>query len=365
MRYRIEPMLTLERSELLGRGLVASAIRERIIELDVSAVHKIEPGAAQVLGNSLCLASANCQLEVTIAGRQVPNSEKLSVLVRSGLAFHLLAFSSSIKLQGGEESPKAVEMMQGADLGETAMVIDPFEIGAWQEDERVARLEDEISNWLRSVRSSEVEIDSFSADSLASLVTESCVNVPDHGYRLLDSSDARCAYGMLRFHHYSSLFIADIVEAPLSRYIDSMSAKRPLGFIEVTVVDDGVGIPARHSLSDRDYYEATSEREERSALRNALTDGASVKPRSRDCRITRDVGYGSQYIAEAISNLRGIISLRTGRSIATLDGEVSGDPMTAGFNVEEESQRYLPGTIINCLIPVGIAPRYEHGQMRF
>ena len=107
------------------------------------------------------------------------------------------------------------------------------------------------------------------------------------------------------------------------------------------------GLPAarRQTL---EIYKGPLE-EEQLVLRDALKTNSSVKLRSQDCRVRGVSGFGYTYIESCLRSLRALAVLRTGRTLAFLDGT---DESSRGFDLADADLGYMPGTTLDVLIPI-------------
>lgn len=182
---------------------------------------------------------------------------------------------------------------------------------------------------------------------LVSFIHEAVENTRDHAMETLTDS----LVGGLRFLLVRRLsgeraaverLIEQTGSASVGRYLDSYltRALRPFPLVEVTVADCGPGIPARMQGSS-EIYAGDLELEQRE-LERAIEDGGTSKPGG-----VAGAGLGLGNIVRATGQMRGFISIRTGRLEATHDALSEND--AGPWRVEERP--YVAGTAISLLWP--------------
>jgi hypothetical protein len=112
-------------------------------------------------------------------------------------------------------------------------------------------------------------------------------------------------------------------------------------FIELTVADSGVGIPARLRRS-MDVYRGPLSEEKDASLEAILTE-ASSRPRSAMGR-----GQGLDNALQMAHFLQGFVAIRTGRLELVRD---TTRPGGAGKEWQVSELPYLPGTTVSLLLP--------------
>ena len=127
--------------------------------------------------------------------------------------------------------------------------------------------------------------------------------------------------------------------------VDTQSDVR--GFVEISVLDDGVGIAARQSGDEAIYWKAMAR--ERQYVLDALAERGSIKPKTQDTKTRGDVGYGFTHINSSLQRLGAWASLRTGRLLVTCDAAPRG---TAAFVMQARTHPYVPGTALEVIVPV-------------
>src|SRR5205807_10006310 len=166
-------------------------------------------------------------------------------------------------------------------------------------------------------------VDPASLDALRILCWEAVTNVDDHATRrpLLHGTPVLASLA-LRWYHFSEIRAAPPTGAAgwmqrtLGRgrgRVDTQSDVR--GFVEISVLDDGVGIAARQSGDEAIYWKAMAR--ERQYVLDALAERGSIKPKTQDTKTRGDVGYGFTHINSSLQRLGAWASLRTGRLLVT------------------------------------------------
>lgn len=121
------------------------------------------------------------------------------------------------------------------------------------------------------------------------------------------------------------------------------------GFIETVVVDDGVGVAARHSQSDNVYHGSFAT--EVSATAEAFRSGSSVKLRVEDTSLRGSPGYGFTKILDGLRALRAFALLRTGRVLCFYDSTLEDET----FSQLAHPLGYMPGTALQVVFPRKLA----------
>jgi hypothetical protein len=117
------------------------------------------------------------------------------------------------------------------------------------------------------------------------------------------------------------------------------------GLLEVVVLDDGVGIAARHSLENETCDGPIDI--EREIVRMSLQPGESVKLRAGDSVVRGDPGFGSLRAFSSLKDRFAFCALRSGRTMAVLDAT---EPQPQ-FRLLDEDLSPLPGTVFQAIIP--------------
>lgn len=181
---------------------------------------------------------------------------------------------------------------------------------------------------------------------------EAVTNVVDHAYRQ-PWEPAGCSLSYLSLRYYEKLTAKRGEHVGLQAYIsrakaDARAANQAIiGWVELVVCDDGVGIAARQSRNS-DVYRDAPELEEQS-LRDALSTRESIKLLTRDAVTVGEPGYGYTLIADALERLGAHAALRTGRRLAELDGTL---PDAKNFRLRADVLGWMPGTALHVVFPL-------------
>jgi len=189
--------------------------------------------------------------------------------------------------------------------------------------------------------------------ALFRLIFEASQNVWDHADRPpLPRSTRLLSYLSLR--HYRKATVPHEVTSHFECFLNRYRNQLPndvdtKGMVEIVVIDDGVGIAARHARRF-DIYQGSIE-EEQLVVSDALADGSSIKLKSQDATVRGQPGFGYAQIRDSLEHLSAFCLVRTGRCMAYFDP-------TAGnhdFQFVSESLGYMPGTALQIVLPARIA----------
>lgn len=216
----------------------------------------------------------------------------------------------------------------------------------------VDRFDGFFADFRPALRWAGVRDDSFPKEALLPLgefVYEAVQNVYDHAHNQ-PLAPGTSVFDYLCLNHFKD------ISAPTESFADYLSRIRAefgekralLGYLEIIVCDDGVGMPARQSQDASIYWDADVARERR-ALLAALETGCSIKFETQDAPIRHDPGFGSAKIVDSLRKLRAFAFLRTGRCEAVFDAS---DPTVNSFRLGESILGYLPGTTLDVIVPV-------------
>jgi hypothetical protein len=214
-----------------------------------------------------------------------------------------------------------------------------------QKDHFASRLFSELARHLPGVGHS---LGTSTQAALVEAGYEGIANIADHAYtRPFEGSPGRTALCLLSWHKEISASAED--RLGLAPYIEGtrerVSPDR-LRWLQMTLIDDGNGIPARQAI-DADIYGESLATEE-AVFARALERGASVKLAAADAPLRGDPGWGLALIAEALAAAGGYGALRSGRQVVTLD------PYSArpGWVLHPDPLAPLRGTVLELILPV-------------
>ena len=341
------------------------------LRLDFSHVRLFQPGALERISNCLRVGRRRgLAVHVVVPGTR--NAANLGIFFDHGIGAQYSEHASSIGTKNGPATralrrslafPNMVSTAEGGTVFESLSLAGLF-VGQLPTDARFvsrdsAQIRILVDRWIAAASATSLGIPASSdLEAICQIVLESILNVMDHSGKTEDDDITRVSSMLqLRWIAISSLKVVpegfsgeDQSTKYLATMMESHSDNRPKGFLEIGVVDDGVGIAARQS-DDPEIYLQSSVVGERRALSEALAAGGTIKLRRRDCYIDKVPGYGSERIAEALIRLQGYASIRSGRLNAFLVG--NSDDKSAGFDIDENVRSYIPGVISKILIPLG------------
>lgn len=318
--------------------------------LDFAAVGHVQPGAGYRLGNALQRWSRGEVLA------RVPDPGDFSgrwfqTFTRSGIGLALARHATQILTADADitERVRAYYAEKGAVSSTNYAVHTEIEDGDVTSDiDRFA------ATFLRLGRFVRLDSSLLSQEERRALVTlafEAGTNIVDHAYKNpWEYAGATLSYLSLRYYETMR---AQAGETGLAEYLARVGQaleranEGTLGWVEIVVCDDGVGIAARQSRNldiAREPIQA-----ERTALHQALTARQSIKLVTRDAVTIGEPGFGYTLIADALTQLKGHAVLRTGRLLAELDGT---QPNAPGFVLHEEPLGWLPGTALHIVLPL-------------
>jgi hypothetical protein len=190
------------------------------------------------------------------------------------------------------------------------------------------------------------------AQSLHLLAWEAVTNVVDHSLKKpLDPGTPGLSSLTLRWYGEDAARHAHAESPRHAHWLQQIQHDRPdaplLGFLDLVISDDGVGMAARQE-QDADIYWRSIDGE-LAAVVGALEAGSTIKLTARDSEIRGRPGLGYTNIADVIGALDAWAVLRTGRITLELDGtEVDSDHFTPVSRVAG----YMPGTAVEVRIPI-------------
>lgn len=335
--------------------LLARAVERRheptAWHLDLHATRHVQPLAGPRLA-AIIRELSRCRLKVTLPARR----ERYRVLYRSGLIAAVAAHAHEIV---GEDDPtldalranpfieiRSPNLLLFNRVDEAALVPD--------KERFAARLWGALK---KSLPEFEIRLEAKTRAAVSEAGYEAVANVVDHGYtRPFEGSDPRAAFVLISWQEEISVNSDDPLG--LAAYVEQARERLRadgLRWVMVTIVDDGNGIPARHSL-DSEIYSAPLAEEE-ATLASALSPQGSVKLRARDAQLRGDPGWGLSLLADALKDASAYGCLRTGRQL------IEADPFAAADRWIMRPQVLAPvrGTALQLVIPAE-HPQLELGQ---
>lgn len=356
--------ITLEDAEAVVTQLSAAPENLQPLRLDLSDAIDVEVGAGPRIGNALRRYAPH-GLEIVVP----PSTEEAwrgyfskywSLFSRSGLGLAIATHAKKI-ITAPTEATVAFRdyfLAEGRLASQNLIVIRNIHSIPGVDAESPNTFTSSFYGYFPKLN---IPSGAFPRESLTPLIDlcrEAILNVRDHAFRKpLPSGTQILTYLSLRYYREIFRFSSDA--GLLRQYLRRLreraqpNSEESLGFLEIVVSDDGVGIAARQSQNEEIYWETKDN--ELMALMEALRTGGSIKPIAMDAIIRGDPGYGFSIMAEGLRKLRGFASLRTGRFLATCDG-TRRDPLSGAFKIDKgrsSSQLgVLPGTLIQALVPI-------------
>jgi hypothetical protein len=352
--FSFNEVITLDDAETALRRLGVAPEYLSPIRIDLTAAKHIEIGAGVRIGNAL-RRYRTTGLEVLLPTSYAHN-EDWRLLDRSGLGLAIALHASDVyalKLNVTQSFKKRFSASHVAE--QNLMVIQNIHrTGEVNFDDHDA-FSSAFYSHLPTLNVPPAALNMEALRSIIEFAREAILNVRDHSYKKpLPSDTAILSYFSLRYYKgFANLTGA--VE-PLKYYMRRIKhepdAEKIIGYLEVIVNDDGVGIAARQSLRGEIYWAPAAQEEE--ALLQALKAGGSIKPVALDTIARGDPGFGFNVMAESLRKLRGFAAIRSGRYLLACDG-MRKDPLSLSFKLARgrfSSQLgYMPGTFIQALIP--------------
>lgn len=345
----LEDNLSVRSAERVLRewGTVAEA---GPIVVDLSELSFVEIGAGWRLGNAISAWSRHADVTVKVPAPGNFAGSWYRAFTRSGLGLSLAAHR--VKVESGnqdltQEIRQYYEALGPVAASSTNVVLAGLERRVELRDPDLFATE--FSNWAPYVGLDWVNSATKAKRiSLLSMIREAIANVFDHAYR------APCEHLQNKLSYLSLRRYERLTTAPgdgsMERYLNSIQddqGSEQTGWIEIVVVDDGVGIAARHSQNPSVCNEDLSTEDE--TLASALRSGASVKRRTCDAPAQGDPGYGFTYMADGLWRFRAYAELRTGRRLLTLDAS---GPECDGFVIREQELGWMAGTALHVVFPL-------------
>jgi len=120
------------------------------------------------------------------------------------------------------------------------------------------------------------------------------------------------------------------------------------GYLRIVIIDNGVGISARHSMNSNIYNIPVAK--EVAEFNKAITAGESVKIFTLT-DIRGDPGYGMSQIINSVKKLYGYALIRTGRITAVINAARKFNVDNVGLDVSTTISAF-PGTCIEFILPI-------------
>lgn len=323
----------------------------RFVELDLSSCRLLPPGAGWRLGNAMSRWASAGRVSVTVGDPGDFSGAWFLTITRSGLGMALALFATEIKLADGTDITAQVrEYYEGPGRAASNNFVAEFDLP----DTTLVESIDAFHEHLRQM----AEIVGLDYEGLAdkpqAALRETCFeaieNVLDHAFRSPYEIHIDDTLSYLGLGIHKKVDVNRALGEEFARYVDKLPGRLPvdrehLGFVEVVVVDSGVGMAARQS-QNADIYTGDFDAEV-GALRTALTAGGTIKLKVGDSFLRGEPGFGFTYIAEGLGSLLAFAVLRTGRSLMTLDATDE----DKSWRLSEQPLGYVPGTAFHLVFP--------------
>lgn len=347
MRVDLGHNLTVERAEQLIRS-AAVWDGDGVFRLNLEGLRKVQLGAGWRVASALKQLALAGDVDVQLPPSVLANnSDGFRLLARSGLGPALAQWASRVEVEGLDELSRLTASYPAESESVHQNWVD---IRGLRPIERLVadRFESQIARWLRRLNVAE-RLNKVHLRHLLSLLREALENVVDHSAKSPNPpGDTVSAAFTGRWYRSEQGAHA----GPLGAFIDGtepvVGRQQLVGFLELTVFDDGAGVAARFA-QDRRVYGGPIDFELETTL-SALEPGSSSKPRTLDAEIRGDPGYGFSWIAEAVRSLDGFAMVRTGR-VAMWTGPTA----ESAYVPVEQLMGFVLGTCIQAVIPVRTA----------
>ena len=349
--------VTLDQAEACVRS-ARSSITAGPIRLDFSDVTEFEPGAGQHLGNSLReLCASEYPIDVVLAAKR-DGSPNLILFRQVGLAEQIALYANRIETT----TSKATASLRNQ-LRDTAALDEPEYLGRFSlrhHELGVTRHLDLCSGMFKAWFRHSPERDRLlpSGDfleDLARITSEAVWNVNEHSWDLPLPPEVQVTSSLvvrwLPISRLNPLPEGVSGRSDLTGYLFRQLQKSGIdtikAFIDITVNDDGIGVAGRQAVAANGQTVSTDT--EVGFFSDALAIGGTAKRNSSSVP-----GYGFQLVAQSTAHCGGFVSIRSGRCMATFDGEGAGSEALE-YSISGSLQPHS-GTTLSVLIPVQIIP---------
>jgi hypothetical protein len=351
--------LNLERAETFVSELAHAPMLSGSIELVLSNCRNVDVGAGWRLGNALRRAKPHSHLSVTVPNDGFSSSWWFRNFTRSGLGFSLARYADIVTADkkpitkelrnyyfGDRPTASATNLARCSWTAPNAVLVHSLDTGVVDPDD-IGNFADTLLKLLPSVGFDPSAYEPEHQQQLFELMFQSVQNVYDHAAKAPLSANTEI-FSYVSLRHYKEIENPKSKTPEFSEYLQMVEALPPSydrdGYIEIVINDDGVGMAARQALDASIYWETVDA--ELLALTSALKAGQSVKPRSQDCLIRGDPGYGIPKIEAALKELLAFGLLRTGRLYYYLD------PFKLNrFAMGSHALGCMPGTTLQIVLP--------------
>lgn len=365
IEIHLERRITVTDAEKVVQRLAVAHEYIQPVRLNCSSTESIEIGAGSRIGNAL-RRFRGVGIEVIVSADDVNDPEQYFsknwvLFSRSGLGLALATHATTI-LAATNNVTKLFRdrfLKRGLAIDQNLIVASDLhkDIVAFDIENKVA-FDAAFISYFPKLNAPDSAFDKDALSQLMELCREGMANLKDHSSKSpLPQGENILSYFSMGYHQ--NIYQASDEVGPFKFYLRTLKEKQNklnrelLGYLEVVVNDDGVGVAARQ-CQDADIYWQSAEKEEEFLLK-ALTAGVSVKPISKDAIIRGDPGFGFNVMASELRKLRGFASIRTGRYLLVCDGTRM-DPLSTAFKIAKGGAsghlHYIPGTTIQAVIPI-------------
>jgi hypothetical protein len=343
---RAEQMISVvaNQKELPGRTII-----------DLKNCRHVDAGAAWRVGNALRLLMGS---EVTVLvpeGLDTGNRNWFSFFTHSGLGFSIAQFASIIRA-GEHDMTTVVRDYYSKPRSYVEIPIDAWASSTYLYIPNLLRGElspDDSSDFNLRLRpllaTSPFDLRAYSGKALAAtfrILFEAVQNTWDHS----DKSPWPAGHPVsssLAIRHFKNIPPPKAVSGEFTTFLRQVEepSLESEGFIEIVVVDDGVGVAARYS-QDKGIYKGPFDAEV-NVTAAAFQDGHSVKLSTSDATLRGSPGYGFTKIIDGLRKLNAFTLLRTGRVLFFFDSTLESE----SFTCLPTPLGYMPGTAIQIIFP--------------
>jgi len=351
-RHDFSHAVSIENVELCLLQWSAAEDAESETELNLAELRNVEPGAGIRLANAMRRWAAGRLVIVLAPGLDLKGSDWFRLFSRSGIGWAIAAHAKEVK--SGDHDVTAEVRSYYAGLGSTqansCLMYRNLESGALapNQDRFMAVL---FAAMREHLARAEEWIEVENRRALARLAYEAIANVIDHAFGSPWAGEGeQLSYLSVRW--YQTISTASDALGGLRSFRRSHCRSLGLGedisgWLEIVVVDDGVGIAARQrQIPEKSIYRGPII-EEDDALREALSTNATVKLRARDAQLRGEPGYGTTIMAECLRRVGAYAALRTGRRLVEFDPWRQRE-----FELNPVEFGWMPGTAVQVLLPV-------------
>lgn len=351
--------LTIASAEEVVTSLAQDVLPSRVV-VDFSECQAVDAGAGFRLANAFARfrTSNFSSLEVIL-----PTNEQKShfygrrwfqVFVRSGIGASLATYATTVYAGLADVTGQFATYFQRITEGYTTASPNNVVVSGLRGSHvNVVSLEMfhevHLRSALRKCHYSEDDVSKGDIYDAGAICFEAVRNVLEHsnkppGEAMLD------VLSYLGIRYFKSISPAAHDSFGFRDYLISREKKSSglgVSYLELTVNDDGVGIPARFAGSTSVYRASIID--EVDVLQAALTSGQSAKNQRASGNTGLGTGgFGYTQIIESLVRLEAYAVLRTGRCCLVLDG-AAGD---GSFSVDSKPYGFMPGTTLHVVVPI-------------